>query len=53
MMKGYHWVDFFVWGIIIAGIGLLTKPGSQGVNLAKALGGTVVNFTKAVVSSGG
>lgn len=40
--------DFLVYGIIVGGILVLTRPGSQGPAFAKALGGTLIGFSQAV-----
>jgi len=40
--------DYLVYGIIIAGILVLTRPGSQGPGFVKALGGSVTGFAQAV-----
>lgn len=40
--------DFLVYGIIIGGILVLTRPGSQGPGLVSALGGAVSGFGQAV-----
>lgn len=45
-MKGL-W-DFLVYGIVVAGILVLTRPGSQGPAFVKSLGGSLVAFAQAV-----
>lgn len=40
--------DFLVYGIAVAGVLVLTRPGSQGPGLVKALGGGAIGFAQAV-----
>lgn len=40
--------DFLVYGIVIGGILVLTRPGSQGPGLVSSLGGAVAGFGQAV-----
>lgn len=40
--------DYAVYGIIVGGILVLTRPGSQGPSLVKGLGGTFIGFAQAV-----
>ena len=40
--------DFLVYGIVISGILVLTRPGSQGPIFVKNLGGSLVGFAQAV-----
>lgn len=49
---GRRFADFFVYGIIIVGIGILVRPKSQGPGFVTAIGGALSNFAKAVSSSG-
>jgi hypothetical protein len=48
-----RFADFFVYGIIIVGIGILVRPNSQGPKFVTAIGNSLSNFAKAVSSSGG
>lgn len=43
-----RFADFFVYGIVVGGILVLTRPGSQGPALVRGLGGSLVNFAQAV-----
>lgn len=43
-----HMFDWIVYGFVVAGILVLTRPGSQGPGLVKAIGGSLVNFAQAV-----
>lgn len=40
--------DFLVYGIVVGGILVLTRPGSQGPGFVSALGGAVAGFGQAV-----
>jgi hypothetical protein len=40
--------DYLVYGIVVAGILVLTRPGSQGPSFVRALGGSLVGFAQAV-----
>ena len=43
-----HFFDYLVYGIVVAGILVLTRKGSQGPQFVKALGGSVTGFAQAV-----
>lgn len=40
--------DFLVYGIIVGGILVLTRPGSQGPGFVSAIGGGITGFAQAV-----
>ena len=40
--------DTLVYGIAVAGILVLTRPGSQGVGLIRALGANMIGFVQAI-----
>lgn len=40
--------DFLVYGIVVAGILVLTRPGSQGPSFVSSLGGAIAGFGQAV-----
>ncbi len=40
--------DFLVYGIVIAGILVLTRPGSQGPSFVTAIGGALTGFAQGV-----
>ncbi len=46
MTKGIR--DFLVYGVIVAGILVLVRPGSQGAAFVRALGGSAVGFVQAI-----
>ena len=50
---GMRALDFFVYGIIIVGIGILVRPNSQGPAFVKAVGDSLSGFVGAVSQSGG
>lgn len=47
-MKYEALLGFLVYGIVVGGILVLTRPGSQGPAFVKNLGGTVIGFAQAV-----
>lgn len=40
--------DFLVYGVIVAGILVLVRPGSQGAGFVKAFGGAITNFVQGI-----
>lgn len=40
--------DFLVYGIVVGGILVLTRPGSQGPGFVRSVGGALVGFAQAV-----
>lgn len=40
--------DFLVYGVIVAGILVLVRPGSQGAAFVKNLGATAVGFVQGI-----
>lgn len=40
--------DFLVYGVIVAGLLVLVRPGSQGAAFVQALGRTAVGFVQAI-----
>lgn len=40
--------DFLVYGIVVAGILVLTRPGSQGPGFVSALGRAITGFAQGV-----
>lgn len=46
MTKGIR--DFLVYGVIVAGILVLVRPGSQGAGFVRALGQTATGFVQAI-----
>lgn len=40
--------DFLVYGVIVAGILVVVRPGSQGATVVKNLGSTVVGFIQGI-----
>ena len=40
--------DFLVYGIIVAGILVLTRPGSQGPGFISSIGGALTGFAQGV-----
>ena len=40
--------DFLVYGIVVAGILVLTRPGSQGPGFITAIGGALTGFAQGV-----
>lgn len=40
--------DFLVYGIIVGGIFVMTRPGSQGPKFVSSLGGALTGFAQAV-----
>jgi hypothetical protein len=48
MTMGRRFFDFLVYGIVVGGILVLTRPGSQGPGLVKGLGGALIGFSQAV-----
>jgi len=45
-MKGIR--DFLVYGVIVAGVLVLVRPGSQGAAFVSALGRAAVGFVQAI-----
>lgn len=45
MKRAFDWI---VYGFVVAGILVLTRPGSQGPGFVKAIGGSLTNFAQAV-----
>lgn len=43
-----HFFDYFIYGIVVAGILVLTRKGSQGPAFVKAIGGSLTGFAQAV-----
>lgn len=46
MTKAFR--DFLVYGIFVAGLLVLVRPGSQGASFVKALGGATTNFVQGI-----
>jgi hypothetical protein len=40
--------DFLVYGVMVAGILVLVRPGSQGAGFVRALGQTATGFVQAI-----
>jgi hypothetical protein len=40
--------DFFVYGIIVAGVLVVVRPGSQGAGFVGAIGRTAVGFVQGI-----
>ena len=40
--------EFLVYGVIVAGILVLVRPGSQGAAFVKSLGGALTNFVQGI-----
>ena len=40
--------DFLVYGVIVAGILVLVRPGSQGSSFVKAIGGSAIGFVQGI-----
>lgn len=40
--------DFLVYGIVVAGILVVVRPGSQGAGFVKSIGGAATNFVQAI-----
>lgn len=45
--------DFLVYGIVVAGILVLTRPGSQGPQFVTSIGQGIVGFVLAITGSAG
>lgn len=45
--------DFLVYGIVVAGILVLTRPGSQGPAFVTSIGQGLVGFIQAITGSSG
>lgn len=44
-------VDFFVFSLVVAGIMVLTRPGSQGPSFVRAIGGAVSQVINAATGN--
>ena len=40
--------DFLVYGVVVAGILVLVRPGSQGAAFVKSLGGAAIGFVQGI-----
>lgn len=40
--------EFLIYGVIVAGILVLVRPGAQGASFVKAIGGSLTNFVQGI-----